>query len=133
MEVSLDAGTCAATEVHTRVRAVRMQGAVQHVEAAVKELPQLGAFLGVKGAGRGEVSIRGDQQVTVGVRVEVEDHETRRPAVQNQPRLIVLKLWGGAEDALQRIVAGGALDELESPGCPEPLHVISVPALPHRR
>ncbi len=47
--------------------------------------------------------------------------------MENQRFLVVRALWRRAEYALQRIVTGGALDELESPRCPETFHGCSVP------
>ncbi len=116
--MSFDAGSRRATEVQTGIRPVRFEGAVEYVERLVEQLPDFGPLVGIQLAGGGEVPVRRDQDMPIRVWVKVENHEARRPAVQNQGRLVVRLLWGCTEDALQGIVSRRRLHELQTPWCP---------------
>ena len=123
----LDSCAGCATEIKTSIRSMRLQCPIEHRECVIKELPELSPLCGVQFSRVGEVAVGGDQNVPVGVGVEIEDHEAGRTAVQDQLLLIVGIGRSSTEHTLQRFVAGCGLDEFQPPGCPDALHNRSVP------
>ncbi len=83
VDVSFDAGTGGSAEVEASICAVRLERSIEYRQRLVEQFPQLSTFNGIHFARGGEVAIGRNQDMPVRVRIEIENHETGRPAVQD--------------------------------------------------
>ena len=127
MDVSFDACASGSAEVEAGICAMRLERPIEYLERPIEQLPELGPLHGVHLSWRGEMAVRRNQDVPVRIRIEIEDHEAGRPAVQDQLFLIVGVAGGRTEHAFERIVSRCGFDELQPPWCPDTFHTRSVP------
>lgn len=83
VDVPLDASAGGSSEVEASICAVRLERSIEYRQRLVEQFPQLSTFNGIHFARGGEVAIGRNQDMPVRVRIEIENHETGRPAVQD--------------------------------------------------
>jgi len=116
-----DAGARDPALVDADVVAVRGVAGLEGGDAALREGRHLGDRLSIECLQLRDVLVGRHHQVPVRIGVLVEHHEAAPAAVNDQVRLVIVALDGGAEDALALLVLGCVLHVLEAPRRPDSL------------
>jgi hypothetical protein len=119
VDVVDDPRSCHPPQVPAEVVTLRVHGLVEHLERGGGQLVHLERLVVGDVAETARVRVRRDHEVAGGVRELVQEDERVLAPVHHEP-LFVRARGRVAEDAASLLL--GALDVLEAPGRPEPLH-----------
>ena len=119
--VLFDPGSCSLSDIRADVEAIDMIGFPQNNQRLLCEQHQLSEDFTREDLKRIDVCVGDDHEMTVGIRIAVQDDKGMLAAVQDEVFRAVLLFYEGAKQAA--IVLGIFQDVFHAPGCPEMLHV----------